>query len=153
MNKSIRNNDAYYQIAWSKIYKYDKYDVIKIVPELAGIVCLGSKTQSNFNYLLFYACWRDGCRVSIKKLVDPRITINPELTSQLDTENLYYKYTIIDSNPKDIKDVMFWLIKTYSPEMNNATSFTDSKRYDNIFVKESQMKSNEIIAKFPGSRP
>ena len=83
MNKKIRNNDVYYQIAWSKIYKYDKYDVIKIVPELAGIICLGPKSQSNFNYSIFYACWRDGCRVSIKKLVDPRITLTPELTSPI----------------------------------------------------------------------
>ena len=152
MIKNIRNKDVYYQIAWSKIYKYDKYEVIKILPELAGIICLGNKIQNNFEYLLFYACWRDGCRVSMKKLVDHRITVNPEITSQVDTEELFYKYTIIDTNPKDIKDIMYWLIKTYEPSMNNSKSFTDSKRYENIYVKEKIMRDNEIIAKFPGSR-
>jgi hypothetical protein len=33
---------------------------------------------------------------------------------------------------------MFWLIKEYKPLLNDKDAFTDSKRFMNIYVKETQ---------------
>lgn len=148
MIKNINGQDAFYDIAWSRTFKYDRYEAATVLPELSGILCLACKIQSQFDILIFYACWRDGCRVALKKLMDPLITPYPEILDNLNTDELYYKYTIVDTSSRDMQDLMFWLIKSYEPPLNIKT-FKDSERYKNIYVKESNLKREQVIERFP----
>ena len=85
---------------------------------------------------LFYACWRDGLRVGLAKLMDELVLKHNDLREKLLEHDMYFKYTVIDTSPLDIQDIMFWLIKENKPSLNDVKGFTDSRRYMNIFVKE-----------------
>lgn len=89
--------------------------------------------------MLFFACWRDGCRVGLKKLLDEFnefSTTRKSLRDSLMASELYLRYTVIDTSRDDIQDIMYWLINEYKPELNELAAFADSKRYMNIFIKE-----------------
>jgi len=150
MLKKIINNDVYYTVSWSPYYEYDKYTAMRILPELAGILSLSYLENNYIEYLLFYACWRDGCRVGLKKFMDTDYSKQQEILAAIDPEKVRYKYTIVDTTPYDMKDIMFWLIKEYRPLFNDPGSFTDSKRYRNIYLKEMQMDREDVIERFPG---
>ncbi len=147
MKKKVRGKDVYFSLAWSPLYKYDKYTAIKILPETPGIICLLEKiTPNRMDYLIFYNSWRDGCRVSMKKLLDPILINQPLLIKDIDHEKIYYKYTVAEGQIDDIRDIMYWLIKTYKPK-HNRHDIEDSKRYKNIYIRESVMKRNDIVEK------
>lgn len=152
MVKKIIGKDVYYHLAWSPVHKYDRYNASRVLPELSGIISLFYIGKKGPEHLLIYGCWRDGCRVAMKKLLtlDPFTQRLPEITRTIDTERLYYRYTIVDTNPKDMQDILFWLIKTYTPEYNNAEAFEDSQRYENIAVKESDMRADQAVERFSG---
>ena len=40
MKKSVLNDDVFYTLMWSRIIPYDKYTAARILPEMAGILCL-----------------------------------------------------------------------------------------------------------------
>ena len=151
MKKHVIKNDVYYSIAWSPLYQYDKYSARRILPELSGIVSLLYVKNNRPDYLIFYSCWRDGCRVGLRKLLDPDFTFLPELLNDLEFDYLYYKYTVVDGKLNDMQDVMYWLINTYNPKFNNAEGFTDSKRYSNISIKEFEMGKDDVVEKIPGN--
>ncbi len=136
MKKNITGNNVYYSISWSKIFEYEKYSATRIVPELSGIVRLMHKKNNRYVNLLFYACWRDGCREGLKKLMDDLIEKHNDIREKLIEEDLYYCYTIIDTNPRDMQDIMYWLISEHKPVLNNAANFEDSRRYRDISIKE-----------------
>jgi hypothetical protein len=149
MNKKIIDQDVFYTLAWSPIYEYDKYNAMRILPELSGILNLCYQRGSEFKNILYFACWRDGCRVGLKKLLDSSITAHRELTDQIDVEKLYYRYTVVDTNPKDMQDILFWLIQTHNSELNALNSLKDSQRYRNIAVKEMDLSSNDVVERLP----
>ncbi|HNV45962.1 MAG TPA: hypothetical protein PKJ16_02900, partial [Spirochaetota bacterium] len=69
MKKKTDESGAYYTIMWSKMYKYDKYEAQRILPELTGILCLLEKKDSRDpRPILFYNCWREGLKIAIKNL-------------------------------------------------------------------------------------
>ncbi|MCU0847052.1 MAG: hypothetical protein MUD12_04120 [Spirochaetes bacterium] len=145
MKKTAIGKDAYYHIAWSPVHKYDKYSATRIVPDLAGIFCLLGKEGDRFRYLIFYSCWRDGCRVGLKKFLDQDMSKHIEIVRQLDFNNLYFRFTVIEESLKDMQDIMYWLVQTYSPEFNNAEGIQDSKRYASIYLKETEIEGDSII--------
>ncbi|MCP4134032.1 MAG: hypothetical protein GY754_23880 [bacterium] len=154
MKKTERGNNVYYDLAWSPLYEYDKYTALKIVPELGGLISLHQKIGNKYETLIFFGCWRDGCRIGLRKIMDPDITQLPHLMRDI-IENemeIYYRYTVIDSSVKDLQDIMFWLIKSCKPRYNDAANFKDSRRYKDIFVKEIELGPNDVVEKFPGSR-
>ncbi len=148
MKKDIRNKEAFYALVWSKLYRFDRYTSKRILPELSGIIALMKKEKDREEYLMFYACWRDGMRVALQKLMDPLIDKHTEIRKQLDPDNLYYKYTPVETSIKDLQDIMFWLIKTYKPQFNDAASFKDSERYMNISVTERTLREGEVTERF-----
>ena len=152
MKKDLINDDAFYIIVWSQNYKYDKYSLSRILPEMSGICALMTIENGREIPLMFYASWRDGLRMSMRKLMDPDWPIMPEITAQLDPDNLYYKYTIIESNIKDLMDIMYWLIRTYEPPYNDPQNFKDSGRYMNINIKEQVLKQGEVMERFGRAR-
>lgn len=143
MKKKIIKNNAYYSITWSEERKYEKYDALKFLPELAGIIFIYQKQEAGIRLILLYACWRDGLRVGLRKLMDPLYTPDMELLRNLTAySSFFYRFTVIDSSPFDMKDILFWLITTYNPELNSAW-YKDSGRYGGIFVEE--RVSNQVI--------
>ncbi|TAL35267.1 MAG: hypothetical protein EPN93_10735 [Spirochaetes bacterium] len=150
MKKSERGREVYYTIAWSKLYRYDKYDAMKVLPELAGILSLYEERPGNDPlFLLVYGCWRDGLRMGLKYLMDPHLPKRDALRRRLEGRPLLYKYTVVDSSPADMQDVMYWLIKNYAPELNTVDLFPDSKRYENISVRETDLRDDEVVERIP----
>ncbi len=150
MKKKIMGPDAYYSIAWSPVYKYDKHAASRIIPEMPGIICLMYLKENRYEYILFYNSWRDGCRMGIKKIMDTFLTDIPAITSALEESVLYYKYTVVEGPIPDFQDILYWLITTYQPRYNNTETFKDSRRYKNIYVKELRMQKGEVIERIPG---
>jgi hypothetical protein len=144
MKKILRGTDAYYTIAWSPFYEYDKYNALRIVPELPGIINLAYIKGKQIEHLIFYACWRDGCRVGLNKFLDvdygPFITTAREITK----EPFHYRYLEVGTSRQDFQDIMFWLIQTYNPRFNND-DFADSKRYRNIHVQETYRSRDDVV--------
>ena len=147
MKKDIRDRDAYYSIEWSRLFEYDKYEARRVLPELPGIIWIQNRINKRIETTLFYACWRDGLRVGLAKLMDDLVLQHNDLREKLLENDLFFQYCIIDTNPLDIQDVMFWLIKEHKPSLNDSKGFNDSKRYMNIFVKEIEDKSGTIYKK------
>ena len=147
MQKNIIEREVYYNIIWSQDHRYEKYDASKVLPELPGIVCLMYREKSKTEYLIFYACWRDGCRVGLKKFLDPDFSRYAELARRIDKEKLYYKYTVVDTKPTDLQDILYWLIKNYAP-LYNSSNYEDSRRYRSINVKEGVMAHGDVVEKF-----
>ena len=147
MKKDIRDRDAYYSINWSRLFEYDKYEARRVLPELPGIIWLQNKINKKIEPALFYACWRDGLRVGLGKLMDDLVLKHNDLREKLLEHDLYFQYAVIDTSPLDIQDVMYWLIKEHKPALNDIKSFSDSKRFMNIFVKEIEDTSGSIYKK------
>jgi hypothetical protein len=152
MKRTVIGKDIYYTLAWSQIYPYDRFEAMRKMPELAGIISLLYMSQSRPDYLIFYSCHRDGCRVGFKKFMDPQATPYPSIIKELDPYRLYYKFTIIDEgNIKDMQDIMYWLIRTYHPRYNEAT-FKDSQRFGNIYINEVERSKDDVVEKIMGHR-
>jgi len=146
MKKDVRGDDAYYSISWSRLFEYDRFTARRVMPELPGIVWLLHPVKKEMESLLFYACWRDGLRVGLRKLLDDSFlnTGKDHLREILLTHELHYRFAVIDTSPLDIQDLMFWMIKEYKPLYNDEHKFTDSKRYMNIFVKETDSDTIDL---------
>lgn len=152
MKKTIIGKDIYYTLAWSPLYKYDRFDAMRKLPELSGIISIMYMNQSRIDYLMFYSCHRDGCRVGFKKLMDPYSTRFPEIVKEIDLSRLHYKYTVTDSaSLNDMQDIMYWLIRTYKPKYNEG-GFKDSQRFANIFINEIERNKDDVIEKIIGHR-
>ncbi len=142
MEKKTVKEKVYYYITWSKPTPCNRHTIMGI-PGMAGIACLFQEKGGVINYLLFYACWRSGVRNGLRDLLDPNFSQFPELMKLSDEKDLIFKYTVVDTNPLDMQDIMFWLIKEYNPELNNIEEFTDSQRYKDIYLKEyNEQESN-----------
>ena len=141
MKKAIRDKNVYYSIDWSRLFEYDKYEARRVLPELSGIIWIQNKIGKNMEISLFYACWRDGLRVGLSKLMDDLVLKHNDLREQLIQYDMFYKYCVVDTNPLDLQDIMFWLLNQYKPRLNDIKDFKDSKRYMNIFVKETEDKA------------
>jgi len=147
MKKDIRDRDVYYSIEWSRLFEYDKYEARRVLPELPGIIWIQNRINKRIETTLFYACWRDGLRVGLAKLMDDLVLQHNDLREKLLENDLFFQYGVIDTSPLDIQDSMFWLIKEHKPSLNDSKAFKDSKRYMNIFVKEVEDKSGNIYKK------
>ena len=141
MKKNTRERDVYYSINWSRLFEYDKYEARRVLPELPGVIWIQNKIGKNMETSLFYACWRDGLRVGLSKLMDDLVLKHNDLREKIIQYDIFYKYCVVDTSPQDLRDIMFWLIKEYKPKLNDIKDFVDSKRYMNIFVKEIEDKA------------
>lgn len=147
MKKRIVGDEAHYTVAWSRIVPFDKYAMTRIVPELPGIVFF-SRKENGRGPLFVYGCWREGLRLGLKYLFDPEFSKVPKIAHELVSDRLYFKYTVVDSDPRDMKDIMSVLISKYSPALNNS-SFGDTGRYSAIHLREVEMKDGEVVEKIP----
>ena len=150
MKKKIYQDEVLYTLAWSPVYQFDKYSITKIIPELAGIVAVMEKhSEETYHYMLFYSCWRDGMRLGLKNLFDPIFTRHPDLAKAMEGRQLWYKYTVVDSNPFDLQDILWWLIQSYEQELNDIKNYEHSKRYRNIYVREMVLDKETVVERLP----
>ncbi len=149
MKKTVIKDDVFYVIAWSPLRKYDKHEVQRVLPELPGILSLSYIDRNEEERLLYYSCWRDGFRDGMRNLMDITFSRVPKISRQLENDRLHYRYAVVDSSIKDLQDVMFWLITTYTPRFNNPSGLDDSKRYANIYVKEISLKEDDVVERIP----
>lgn len=151
MIKKISGDSVYYKIAWSPVYRYDKYEAMKVVTELPGIICL-MHVDRKTDFLIFYSCWRDGCRGGLKKFLNSEITAFPEILKSISGKKIYYKYTVVEGNISDMKDIMHQLIAIYKPEFNNH-EFKDSERYRTITLTETERGPDNVVEKLTNFQP
>ncbi len=149
MKKKIRGDEVHYTIAWSRIVLFDKYAMSRSVPELPGIVFF-FRQENGRGPLFVYGCWREGLRLGVKYLFDPGFSKVPKIAHALVSDRLYFKYTVVDSDPGDMKDIMSVLISKYTPAFNNS-AFGDTGRYSAIHLREIDMKDGEVVEKIPRS--
>ena len=147
MKKQIRNDSILYTIAWSQLYKYDKYQVRKVLPGLPGIISLYKKEKGRLINLVYVGCWRDGCRQGMTRLFNPEITNQMHIYESLKDLDLYYKYTIVDTTPRDMQDILHWLINTHENDYNDHKSYKNSGRFKNVVVDEREMGKGDIVEK------
>ncbi len=136
MKVDIRSNEVFYKIQWSKIIPYEKYSASRILPELPGIICILKNRRPDPEPLIFFECWRDGLRDGLRIFMDPNRKKFSDILERIRELELMYMYTIIDTTPRDIQDILFFLINTYKPPFNNTSTFKDSGRFRGINVKE-----------------
>ena len=74
----------------------------------------------------------------------------PHIAHELLSDRLFFKYAVVDSDPRDMKDVMALLISKYAPDLNNK-SYADTGRYAVIHLREVEMKDGEVVEKIPQS--
>lgn len=144
--KDVKGDDVYYSLEWSRLFEYDRFTARRVMPELPGIVWLQHLSKKGMESLLLYACWRDGLRVGLRKLLDDSFinTGKENLREILLNYELHYRFTVIDTSSLDMQDIMYWMIKEYNPLYNDVKTFSDSRRYINIFVKENGPDISEI---------
>jgi len=152
MKKTVHNNDVYYSLAWSPDYEYDKYNALRVLPELAGVICIMKKEKSRTTPLIFLGCWREGLRVTLKKFMDDFQPTIPEIYEKLKDEEFYYKFAVVDSSSRDLQDILYWLIQSYKPVYNSSSKFEDSKRYKNVNIREMIRSKDDVVEKIPGHR-
>ena len=140
MKKVAADNSVVYNVEWSKPFEYDRFSASRVLPEMPGILFFSEKRGNDYHPLLIFASWREGLRGGIRNLFDEMFSAMPKTAAELRKKKLFYRYAVVDSSPLDMKDILFWLIRTYEPEFNSSREFTDSHRYEQIAVNEKQMR-------------
>jgi hypothetical protein len=148
MQKQIIKDNIYYNVIWSQPAVFDRHMIMGI-PGMAGIVCVFRKRHDVTDYLLFYASWKSGVRNGARDLLDPNHSQFPQLIKMSEKKELMFKYCIVDTNPLDMQDIMYWLISEYLAEFNNSEDFTDSKRYREIYLLEMYENNERETSAFP----
>jgi len=130
-----KNGDAYYSVEWSPLSKANRYDIITKVPALAGVYEIYWMDESN-RLRLFDVGKTDygGLRSELRRLTDPELCKDNEKKRKiLDEKEIWYRYALTDSS-NVMADVIWYFMQNYFPEI---TTFKDSGRFNNIFLKES----------------
>jgi hypothetical protein len=140
MKKSIVNDSVYFEIEWSKPFLYDRITAGRVLPDMPGILFFSEQRGGDYLPLLLFAAWREGVRGGMRNLMDDMFSAMPHTSEELKKRNLYYRYAVVDTSAHDMKDILFWLVRTYEPEFNSIRGFSDSQRFVNIAVDEKPMR-------------
>ena len=140
MKKKSADESVVYAIEWSKPFQYDRFSASRVLPDMPGILFFSEKRGDDHYSLLLFATWREGLRGGMRNLMDETISAMPKTAVTLKEKKLYYRYAIVDSSPYDLKDILFWLIRTYEPEFNSVRDFVHSNRYEKIAVNERRVR-------------
>jgi len=140
--KRLKDNDAYYEINWSKLKKAERYDINASVPAESGIFQLYYKdNKKRLNLMYISRVWFGGLRSTIRKLTDPELGFDQKWKSILSEYDCYYRFSLSNSN-KDMEDILFYFSDVLFPGSNKCF---DSNRYNNIYlIEESLEKINTV---------
>jgi hypothetical protein len=126
---------VYYTLSWSLLRKADKYDIIRAVPAMGGLVELYyMDDHGKLNLFCVTRTWYGGLRSSIRVMTDPELEKDPTRRQILldHPKGIYYRYVLTESL-KDMNDILYFFMETISPGSN---AVKDSGRYAEIFLKE-----------------
>ena len=137
MKKEIHRGNVHYTIDWSPHTDYDKFRV-RGLPDTPGIVELFHRhAPGSLESLIFLDCWREGLRTGIAMFMDPLVPRLEDIRTQICDLDLVYRFCPVETSPRDLKDILHWLIRTYKPKYNNH-EYSCSRRYDAIAVTETE---------------
>jgi hypothetical protein len=150
LNKKILGKKAYFAIGWSEKHRYNRILASRVLPELPGIIIFFMVKNSRVKPFFSFATWRDGLREGVRNLFDSHFSKFKTMLEYVDDPHMYYSFTVVDSNKRDLRDIFYWVIKNYRPELNSLESFTHTGRYDEIIVYESTIKNPMEHVTLPG---
>ncbi|HRY56194.1 MAG TPA: hypothetical protein P5142_16350 [Spirochaetia bacterium] len=128
-------DDGYFTVRWSPIAKADKYEIARGAPAIGGIVELYYMDEKGkLNLFCLQRSWYGGIRAMARERCDASIEKDPYRLSILVKwrDRIYYRWTNSESK-RDMDDVMFFFLETYSPGSGAVES---SGRFERIHVKE-----------------
>ncbi len=135
IDKREKDGNAYFTVKWSPMRKADKYDIARSVPAVGGVVELYFMDDAKkLNLFCVARSWYGGIRSTLREYTDPDIEKDPYRRAVLveRKDRIYYRWTRTES-AKDMDDILFFFMETYSPGSNVVTP---SGRYERIFVAE-----------------
>jgi hypothetical protein len=133
VRKQVDKDNAYFTIQWSALRQTDRYEIIRIVPAVAGIYELYYRDAAKALRLFHVArAWYGGLRASIRETTDPELVRNGKHRAVLGEYETWYRYAPVRSY-HDMSDLLFFFAETYFP---NEQREKGSGRYDNVFVIE-----------------
>ena len=133
IRKKIKDNQVCYVIQWSNLRKADKYEIVRLVPSVAGIFELYYQDDKKKLNLFFFArAWYGGLRNTLRKRTDPELEQDPARKKILDQYDCYYRYSLTESF-SDMSDILYFFAKTYFP---HKADIVHSGRYQDIFIDE-----------------
>ena len=130
-----KDDDGYFTVRWSPLYKADKYEIHKIVPAVGGVAELYYRDEKGKLFLFRCArSWYGGLRAVIRESTDYELEKDEKLRAIVEKhkDRLYYRYSCCDIKD-DLDDVLFFLYETYAPGKHKVEH---SGRYNRIFMKE-----------------
>ncbi len=139
--KEVNLQDVYYLVRWSHYIKYDKYDILKRIPEMPGLfLLLYNEKHTKLKPFYLGNSWMGSLRHDIKFFKDEPEKIDSRITQILEDEKCFYKYVIIQSHA-DLEDIYSYYKYRYRNIMFVDKNINkDSGRYTNVFVKEFTIK-------------
>jgi hypothetical protein len=135
IDKRVDGNDAYFTIAWSPYAKADKYEIVRSVPAIGGIVEL--YYMDEYRKLNLYSVARSyygGLRAVLREMTDPILERDERRRSILEAHKggIWYRWAHTESQD-DMNDILFFFMETYVP---GICVVDPSGRYDTIYVQE-----------------
>ncbi|MCX7025054.1 MAG: hypothetical protein NT080_10590 [Spirochaetes bacterium] len=130
-----RDGSIYFTINWSPFARADKYDIVRSVPSIGGIVELYYMDKSKkLNLFCIVRSWYGGLRSTLREHTDPEIERDPYRRGILLEwkDHIWYRWSHTES-ATDMDDILFFFIETYSP---GSKVVTPSGRYESIFLIE-----------------
>jgi hypothetical protein len=133
VEKLVEGDRAYFTVAWSRLKKADRYEIIRAVPSEAGVYELYTMDEKGkLNLFHMGKSWYGGLRNEIRLRTDEELEIDARRRELLAEHDCYYRWSLI-SNSDDMADLLFFFARTYLPGTLVAHA---SGRYERIFVKE-----------------
>jgi len=122
-----------YILVWSALKKADKYEINGSVPSVSGLYELyRMDDKKKLNLLTVTHAWYGGLRSQLREAVDPDATTDPLRRSQIENQELWFRFCPSDSFPS-ILDAVWFLHSTYFP---GDVRVSHSGRYQAIRVAE-----------------
>lgn len=128
--------NVYYTINWSRLMKVDKYDILKKVPSMAGMVEIYFMDEKKkLNKFYFGRTWLSGLRATIRMVTDPDLITDDAQKKILREKECFFRYTLCGSDA-DMQDLLFFFAEIFHEGKSDESH---SGRYKKIFVKENSM--------------
>ncbi len=133
LTASVAGTVVSYTLVWSALKKADKYEINTSVPSVSGLYELYRMDEKKkLNLLAVTHAWYGGLRSQLRAAVDPDATTDPLRRSQIENEELWYRYCPSDSFPS-LLDAVWFLHSVYFP---HDIRVEPSGRYATIRVQE-----------------
>ena len=138
LDKTVRDDRAYYTIIWSPLRKADRYDIQKTVPAMAGLYELYYRDDGNSCHLFHYGrAWLGGLRAVIREFTDPDLMKDrPDIRDILKARPCYYRFTVCESR-EDMEDILYYFAGFRRKGADTVR--VSSGRYGEIRVKQAKI--------------